>query len=135
MSAALNILGIGTSICQQLLFALRDVPQELSQFAPFELLYGRTMREPMSILRQMWTGEQINCNVKCDYQYVINLAIKINVNCQIATEIKSTAKNRHTHFYTRNTRVFTIVGSCVLLLLPVQRNKLEVTWQETLQGH
>ena len=34
-----------------LLFAYREVPQESLKFSPFELLYGRTVRGPMSILR------------------------------------------------------------------------------------
>ncbi|GFO38420.1 Pol polyprotein [Plakobranchus ocellatus] len=33
-----------------LLFAYRGVPQEFTDFAPFELLYGRTVRGPMHIL-------------------------------------------------------------------------------------
>ena len=40
-----------------LLFAYREVPQESLTFSPFELLYGRTVRGPMSILRELWTGE------------------------------------------------------------------------------
>ena len=34
-----------------LLFAYREVPQEAMGFSPFELLYGRTLRGPMQILR------------------------------------------------------------------------------------
>jgi len=34
-----------------LLFAYREVPQESLQFSPFELLYGRTVCGPMSILK------------------------------------------------------------------------------------
>jgi transposase InsO family protein len=39
------------------LFAYREVPQESLGFSPFELLYGRTVRGPMRILRELWTGE------------------------------------------------------------------------------
>ena len=38
------------------LFAYREVPQESLGFSPFELLYGRTVRGPMRILRELWTG-------------------------------------------------------------------------------
>jgi transposase InsO family protein len=34
-----------------LLFALRDAPQSSTGFSPFELLYGRSVRGPMSILK------------------------------------------------------------------------------------
>ncbi|GFN79108.1 Zinc finger protein [Plakobranchus ocellatus] len=40
-----------------LLFASREVPQDSTHFAPFELLYGRTVRGPMHILRELWTKE------------------------------------------------------------------------------
>lgn len=36
-----------------LLFAYREVPQESMGFSSFELLYGRTVRGPMVILREM----------------------------------------------------------------------------------
>ncbi|KAK7089611.1 hypothetical protein V1264_025097 [Littorina saxatilis] len=39
------------------LFAYREVPQESTGFSPFELLYGRTVRGPMAILRDLWTKE------------------------------------------------------------------------------
>ena len=38
-----------------LLFAYREVPQESTGFSPFELLYGRGVRGPMSVLKELWT--------------------------------------------------------------------------------
>ena len=40
-----------------LLFAYREVPQEFTGFSPFELLYGRAVRGPMTILKELWTKE------------------------------------------------------------------------------
>ena len=40
-----------------LLFAIREVPQESLGFSPFELLYGCSVRGPMAILRELWSGE------------------------------------------------------------------------------
>ena len=37
-----------------LLLAYREVPQESTRFAPFELMYGRPVRGLMNILRQIW---------------------------------------------------------------------------------
>ena len=39
------------------LFAYREVPQESTGFSPFELLYGRTVRGPIQILKELWTKE------------------------------------------------------------------------------
>ena len=40
---------------EPLLFAYREIPQESTGYSPFELLYGRTVRGPMAILRELWT--------------------------------------------------------------------------------
>ena len=40
-----------------LLFAIREVPQEPPGFSPFELLYGRNVKGPMAILRELLSGE------------------------------------------------------------------------------
>ena len=56
-----------------LLFAYREVPQESTGFSPFELLYGRTIRGPMKILKELWTKETDTPEVKISYQYVLEL--------------------------------------------------------------
>lgn len=37
-----------------ILFAYREVPNESTGFAPFELLYGRHIRGPLAILKEEW---------------------------------------------------------------------------------
>ena len=54
------------------LFAYREVPQESTVSAPFQLLYGRTVRGPMQILRHLWTGSDTQEEIKTSYQYVLN---------------------------------------------------------------
>ena len=34
-----------------LMFAVKDTPQDSTGFTPFELIYGRSIRTPMSLLR------------------------------------------------------------------------------------
>ena len=41
-----------------LLFAYREAPQESTGFSPFELLYGRRVRGPLDVLREVWTEEE-----------------------------------------------------------------------------
>ena len=50
-----------------LLFAYREVRQESLTFSPFELLYGRTVRGPMSILRELWTDEVTSDETRTTY--------------------------------------------------------------------
>ena len=60
-----------------LLFAYREVPQESTGFSPFELLYGRAVRGPMFILKELWTKELEEPEVKNSYQYVFELREKL----------------------------------------------------------
>ena len=55
------------------MFAIRDTHQDSTGFTPFELIYGRTVRTPMSLLKRLWTEEEEDSEVKTAYQYVIDL--------------------------------------------------------------
>ncbi|XP_064103315.1 uncharacterized protein LOC135213265 [Macrobrachium nipponense] len=67
-----------------LLFAYRGVPQESTGFSPFELLYGRTVRGPMTVLKELWTKEETMPDVKSTYQYVIDLKERLSRTCELA---------------------------------------------------
>lgn len=41
------------------LFAYREVPQESSRFSPFELVYGWSVRGPMTILKELWSRKYL----------------------------------------------------------------------------
>lgn len=45
-------------------FAYRDTTQESIGFSPFELVYGHTVRGPMRILRELWTKEVTDPDIK-----------------------------------------------------------------------
>lgn len=47
-----------------LLFAYREVPQSSIGFSPFNLLYGRYIRGPMSILKELWTRKTLDAQMK-----------------------------------------------------------------------
>lgn len=113
-----------------LLFAYREVPQESMGFSPFELLYGRTVRGPMSILREMWTSELKDPEVKSTYQYVIDLKERIAETCDLAKENLQKSSQRYKKYYDRKTkrRSFNLLDK-VLILLPTDNNKLLMQWK------
>ena len=69
-----------------LLFALREIPQESLGFSPFELLYGRNVRGPMQILKELWSVEEHDERVLLTYQYVIELRQRLEKTCKLAQD-------------------------------------------------
>ena len=67
------------------LFAYREVPQASTGFSPFELLYGRTVRGPMHIFKDIWTKRE-DPEVQNSYLYIFNLKQRLEETCKIARE-------------------------------------------------
>ncbi|XP_063600361.1 uncharacterized protein LOC134776542 [Penaeus indicus] len=113
-----------------LLFAYRQVPQASTGFSPFELIYGHTVRGPLTLLRELWDGSPVDDEVKSAYEYVINLRERLENTCRMAlTELKQ-AQEVAQHYYDQKTKDRNIVvGDDVLLLLPTNTNKLLFQWK------
>ncbi|XP_033098347.1 uncharacterized protein K02A2.6-like [Anneissia japonica] len=108
-----------------LLFAVRETPQESLGFSPFELLYGRHVRGPMAILKELWTGGVQTGETKTTYQYVLDLRNRLEETCQAAREALKVSAKRYKTYYDRKSRSRKLcVGDNVLLLLPTDHNKL-----------
>ena len=111
-----------------LLFAYREVPQASTGFSPFELLYGRTVRGPLDILRESWEAEK-----KSDESVVSHiLSIRENIQkmSEIAQENLSSAQNVQKRWYDRTARKRSFApGDQVLIFLPTTSNKLMAKWQ------
>ena len=76
-----------------LLFALRETPHDSLGFSPFELLYGRMVRGPMAVLRELMTSEQVQPEIKNTYQYVIDLKDRLKETCSLAQESLNVASS------------------------------------------
>ena len=113
-----------------LLFAYRDVPQESTKFAPFELLYGRTVRGPMRIMRQLWTKDIEEPEIKSSYQYVLELRERLEETWKLAQEELTKAQGKQKQYYDRRAKVRKFnPGDKVLVLLPTDTNKLLLQWK------
>ena len=112
------------------LFAYREAPQESLGFSPFELLFGRALRGPMTLLRELWTKEQLDEDVKTTYQYVCDLRDKLERTVKLAQENLKQASSRYKRHFDRKAKARSFqIGDKVLLLLPTKHNKLELKWQ------
>ena len=112
-----------------LLFAYRETPHASTGFAPFELLYGRTVRGPMAILKELWSDNIEIPEVKTTYQYVLDLRSRIEDTCQLAKEELKKSSERYRKYYDRKARPRQFKGDKVLLLLPADNNKLLLQWK------
>lgn len=112
------------------LFSYREVPQESLGFAPFELLYGRTVRGPLAVLRDLWTKDDVSAETKTTAEYVFDLRNRIAETCEIAHDALEHARDRQAHQFNKKAvqRNFE-VGDEVLLLLPEKNNKLQLVWR------
>ena len=112
------------------LFAYREVPQESTGFAPFELLYGRTVRGPMYILRQLWTKEDTADDVKTSYQHVFELRERLDDMMEMALASLKHSQGRYKHYFDKKAKQRDFKpGDKVLILLPTDGNKLLMHWQ------
>ena len=114
------------------LFAYREVPQDSTGFSPFELLYGRQVRGPMTILKEIWLKEDTDdeSEVQTTYDYVVNLRNRIESTCELARVELSKASARYKKYYDRKTKSRVLKpGDLALILLPTDTNKLLVQWK------
>ena len=111
------------------LFAYREVPQASTGFSPFEMLYGRTVRDPMQVLKALWTEEEAP-EISKTYEYVLDLRNRLEQTCKLPRESLSEAQGRHKHHYDKRAKDWKFeVGHKVLVLLPTDHSKLLLQWR------
>ena len=106
-----------------LLFAYREVPQASTGFSPFELLYGRSVRGPLDIVRDSWVAAK-----KTDesvVSHVLSIREKMEKMTDIVQENLQLAQTAQKKWYDRHAREQSFqTGEQVLLLLPSSTSKL-----------
>ena len=113
-----------------ILFAYREVPNDTLGFSPFELLYGKNVRGPLSILHELITNEALDNELRNSYLYVLELRERLEEAAEIAlANAKVSAKKYKQYFDSRAKPRSLSVGDEVLLLLPSSTNKLLMQWK------
>ena len=76
-----------------LLFAYREVPQASTGFSPFKLLYGRDLRGPLDILKEVWetTSRTTDENV---ISYVLSTRERLREMSELVQENLSSSQRR-----------------------------------------
>ena len=113
-----------------LLFAYREVPQESTGFSPLELLYGRAVRGPMFILKELWTKELEEPEVKNSYQYVFELREKLEDTLKLAHSELQKAQHKGKHNYDRKAKVRRFAQGDKVLIVGLNDYKVCVKGKE-----
>ena len=84
----------------------------------------------MSILKELWTGEIADPQVRTTYQYVLDLRERLESTAALAQEnLEKASRRQAKHFnITARTRALK-VGDKVLVLSPTDSNKLLLQWK------
>ena len=109
-----------------LLFATRETVQESLDFSPFRLIFARTVKKPLKLLKQSWLAEDIPHNLLnqvADLHYRLlkanELAKKNLEKSQQKTKTRCDRKARKRRFR---------IGDKVLALLPTPQQPLHVRY-------
>lgn len=112
-----------------LLFACRELPSESTGFSPFELMFGRKPRGPISLIAETWTKIEDKSDSKPLYAYLFELKNIIFETAEIAQKNSEDASRRNKHYFDKHSKQRTFaVNDEVLILLPSESNKLLMTW-------
>ncbi|XP_071476579.1 uncharacterized protein [Diadema antillarum] len=112
------------------LFAYRSAAQASLSYSPFELIYGRQVRGPLEILKDLWSGQTHDPELKTTYQYVVDLKERLKSTLAAAHEELRRATSRNAKHYNARSRQRRFnPDDKVLILLPTDHNKLLFQWK------
>ncbi|GFV23956.1 retrovirus-related Pol polyprotein from transposon 297 [Trichonephila clavipes] len=110
------------------LFALRTITHESTGFTPAELVHGKNLRTPITLLYENWMGttEKVTPVV----EYVFQLINRLKSCQELAIEKMEETKIKRKAWYDKNAikREFS-EGDLVLVLKMNRPNKLSVQWK------
>ena len=113
-----------------LLFVYREVPQDSSHFVPFELIFGSIVTGPTHILRELWSQDINELEVKSSYQYVLDLRERLNDTLKLAKEQLESSQARQKKYFEKKTKARRFnPGDKVLVFLPTDANKFLIQWK------
>ena len=111
-----------------MLFACREVPCQSTSFSPFELLYGRTVRGPLTVIKETWSeGSSSGDNLITP---VLEIRRRLATMQQVVQENLKQAQGKQKRLYDIHSSKRRLeVGDKALVLLPTPGSKLEMRWQ------
>lgn len=111
------------------LFALKELPSDRTGFSAFELLYGRSVRERLSVLRDLCKQRDLEADDRPRFQYVLELRDKLSECAKLAARNPDISVTRYKScFDVRSQDRQFKLGDEVLVLLSSETSKLLISF-------
>ena len=111
------------------LFAIREIPSDRTGFSAFELLYGKQVRGPLAVLRDLWENDKLQPEERPSFQYLFDLRERLEECSEIAARnAEVSATKFKTYFDIKSQNRSFVPGDEILILLPDNSNKLLMSW-------
>ena len=114
-----------------MLWALRKVPNATTGTSPYMLVYGRTPRGPLAVLKESWTAENdTGANLaKPVEDYLLDLRSKLSEAAEFAQRHTNAAQQSYTAHYNLRARQMKFQeGDQVTVLAPENTGKMGNRW-------
>jgi len=110
-----------------ILFAYREVPVETLGSSPFDLLFGRSVAGPLSLLKSAWIQDTDLRGAKQNVvEFILGTRERLRHALDVATEHATQERSRAKRWYDRRAYQRTFQpGDKVLVLLPIPGNPLQ----------
>ena len=100
------------------------MPNESLGFSPFELVFGRSARGPLALVKEKWLGD--DQPTESVLNYVVKLKERLRSACELAKKHLQAVQTEMKTWYDRKARSRTFTpGDQVLVLLPLSGQPLQ----------
>jgi len=109
----------------------RELPNATTGLSPYQLVYGKVGRGPLSVLKDVWADDQDpgSLESRTYRDYFDQLRADLELGAKIATENADVAQRAYNKYYNLKSRDTTFSeGEQVLILLPDSTNRLKSQW-------
>ena len=112
------------------LFAYREAKHETTGFSPFEMLYGRFVRGPLSIVKEEWEDLKPEDVKQSAISYILDARERLKKMTALANSREISQKEKQKKYFDKKTKDRQLkVHDKVLLLLPTSTNNLLAEWR------